>query len=103
MTLHSGILYFDVGFNLRHAAAEYLPYAPLFGGRLLEMEPKGRFVTLVQRISRKTGGSAPACLTQLARDSAQARPGCFCAPGNAFPDSGFAGDTQRCALKRSSR
>jgi len=68
----SGILYFDLGFNLRQLPQQYLPYAPLFGRALLEMgTEKEDFVTLVQRISRKTGGIRTSLFNSAARDSAQ--------------------------------
>ncbi len=56
----SGIFYLDVGFNLYSLQQEYLPYVPLFGRALLELGTKEEdFVTLTQRISRKTGGIHP--------------------------------------------
>ncbi len=56
----SSIAYVDVGFNLHAIEQEYLPYVPLFGRALLEMgTEKEDFVTLSQRISRKTGGIQP--------------------------------------------
>jgi presequence protease len=52
-----GIAYFDVGFNLKVLPQQYLPYAPLFGRALLEMGTDFQdFVSLSQKISRKTGG-----------------------------------------------
>ncbi|MGD8371319.1 MAG: insulinase family protein [Syntrophobacterales bacterium] len=56
----SGIVYFDVGFNLHALEQKYLPYIPLFGRALLELGTEEEdFVTLTQRISRKTGGIYP--------------------------------------------
>lgn len=56
----SGIAYLDTGFNLRVLPREYLPYAPLFGRALLEMgTTRESFVSLSQKISRKTGGIRP--------------------------------------------
>lgn len=53
----SGIAYLDVGFNLRDLPQAYLPYVHLFGRALLEMGTEAEdYVTLTQRISRKTGG-----------------------------------------------
>jgi Zn-dependent M16 (insulinase) family peptidase len=53
----NGIAYLDMGFDLRALPQNYLPYARLFGRALLEMgTEKEDFVTLTQRISRKTGG-----------------------------------------------
>jgi Zn-dependent M16 (insulinase) family peptidase len=56
----NGILYLDLGFDLRSIEQGYLPYVPLFGRALLELgTEKEDFVTLTQRISRKTGGIYP--------------------------------------------
>jgi len=56
----AGITYLDVGFNLQTLPAKYLPYAPLFGRVLLEMGTDLQdFVSLSQKISRKTGGIRP--------------------------------------------
>jgi presequence protease len=60
----SGITYLDVGFNLQVLPQQYLPYAPLFGRALLEMGTGFQdFVSLSQKISRKTGGIHPAVFT----------------------------------------
>jgi hypothetical protein len=56
----SGITYLDIGFNLQVLPQKYLPYAPLFGRVLLEMGTDSQdFVSLSQKISRKTGGIRP--------------------------------------------
>jgi Zn-dependent M16 (insulinase) family peptidase len=56
----NGIAYLDVGFNLHSLPQEYLPFVPLFGRALVEMGTEREdFVTLSQRISRKTGGIRP--------------------------------------------
>ncbi len=53
----NGIVYLDVGMNLRVLPQEYLPYLPLFSEALLEIgTEKEDFVKLSQRIGRKTGG-----------------------------------------------
>jgi len=53
----SGVTYLDAGLDLRLLPQEYLPYAPLFGRALLEMGTETQdFVSLSQKISRKTGG-----------------------------------------------
>ena len=55
-----GITYLDVGFNLRSLPAKYLPYVPLLGRVFLEMGTDLQdFVSLSQKISRKTGGIRP--------------------------------------------
>jgi len=60
----SSIVYLDVGFNLGALEQEYLPYVPLLGRALLELgTEKEDFVTLTQRISRKTGGIHPQSFT----------------------------------------
>ncbi len=60
----NGIVYLDVGFNLHALKQEYLPYLPLFGRTLVEIgTEKEDFVTLTQRISRKTGGIRPEVFT----------------------------------------
>ena len=53
----NGIVYLDVGFDLRVLPQEYLPYLPLFGRALLEMgTSREDFVKLAQRIGSRTGG-----------------------------------------------
>ena len=60
----SSIVYLDVGFNLHALEQHYLPFIPLFGRALLEMgTEKEDFVTLTQRIGRKTGGIHPQSFT----------------------------------------
>ena len=60
----NNIVYFDVGFNLHTLPAKYLPYIPLFGRALVEMGTEEEdFVSLTQRISRKTGGISPVSFT----------------------------------------
>ncbi|HSH02165.1 MAG TPA: insulinase family protein [Anaerolineae bacterium] len=67
-TLHhdlftNGILYIDVGFNLRVLPAELLPYLSLFSRGLLQMGTnKEDFISLSQRIGRTTGGIQPGSL-----------------------------------------
>lgn len=53
----NGILYLNLGFNLRTLRQELLPYVHLFGRALVEMgTAQEDFVKLQQRIGRKTGG-----------------------------------------------
>ncbi|MGD8996043.1 MAG: peptidase M16, partial [Syntrophobacterales bacterium] len=60
----SSIVYLDVGFNLHAMKQHYLPFVPLFGRALLEMGTEQEdFVTLTQRIGRKTGGIHPQTFT----------------------------------------
>ena len=69
----NGILYLDVGLNLRVVPDDLLPYVPLFGRALLEMgTDKEDFVRLSQRIGRYTGGIRPNTFTATNQDTAQA-------------------------------
>jgi len=66
----NGIVYFDLGLNLRTLPDKYLPYVPLFGRSLVEMGThKEDFVSLMQRISRKTGGISPQSLISSTKNS----------------------------------
>jgi hypothetical protein len=68
----SGIVYLDVGFNLYALPQKALPYVPLFSRALLEMGTEDEdFVSLTQRISRKTGGIRPSLFASSVRDSQQ--------------------------------
>ncbi|MCD6298797.1 MAG: insulinase family protein, partial [Deltaproteobacteria bacterium] len=68
----NGIAYLDVGFNLRALPDKYLPYIPLFGRALVEIGTETEdFVSLTQRISRKTGGIGPQTFTSTVKDSKQ--------------------------------
>jgi Zn-dependent M16 (insulinase) family peptidase len=68
----NGIAYVEVGFNLHTVPQKYLSYVPLFGRALLEMgTEKEDFVTLSQRIGRKTGGIQPASFTSVIRETNQ--------------------------------
>jgi Zn-dependent M16 (insulinase) family peptidase len=60
----NGIVYLDVGFDLRALPQEYLPYVTLFGRALLELGTETEdFVKLSQRIGRTTGGIWPSRFT----------------------------------------
>jgi len=53
----NGILYLDIGFDLHGLDQKYLPMASLLGSALLEMgTQKEDYVSLSQRIAKKTGG-----------------------------------------------
>ena len=53
----NGIIYFDVGFDLRTLPAELLSYLPLFGRCLMEIGTETEdFVRLSQRVGSRTGG-----------------------------------------------
>jgi len=65
-----GILYLDIGFDLRHLPQELLPYAGLFGTALLELGTQTlNDVQLLQRIERTTGGIRAATFASHSRDS----------------------------------
>ncbi|MBN1246923.1 MAG: insulinase family protein, partial [Anaerolineae bacterium] len=69
----NGILYLDVGFDLRALPQDLLPYAALFTAGLLELGTETEdFVKLTQRIGRKTGGIRPGNFTSMIRDTRQA-------------------------------
>ncbi len=71
----NGIIYLDIGFDLRTLAPEYLPYVNLFGRSLLQLGTQAEdFVKLAQHIGRKTGGIHPASYTSTIQRSAAAAP-----------------------------
>lgn len=64
----NGIAYLDVGLNLHTLPQELLSYVPLYARALLELGTETEdFVTLSQRIDRKTGGINPTTLTAVRR------------------------------------
>lgn len=66
----NGILYFDVGFNLRALSAEQLSYVPLLGRALLETGTAHEdYVALSQRIGSRTGGIVARTFTSVVRDT----------------------------------
>jgi Zn-dependent M16 (insulinase) family peptidase len=68
----NGIIYLDLGFDLRVLPPEDVPYAGLMGRALLQMgTDKEDFVKLLQRIGRKTGGIQASTLNTLVRESRQ--------------------------------
>ena len=68
----NGIAYLDLGFNIHALPDKYLPYVPLFGRALVEMgTEKEDFVTLTQRISRKTGGIRPQSFISTVKNARQ--------------------------------
>jgi Zn-dependent M16 (insulinase) family peptidase len=69
----NGILYLDLGFNLHGLPQQSLPLVRLFGRALLEMGTETEdFVSLTQRISRKTGGIAPTSFNAAVRGAKEA-------------------------------
>jgi hypothetical protein len=66
----NGIVYLDIGFNLRRLPQHYLPYVTLFGRALLGQGTATEdFVKLLQRIGRKTGGIRNAVFTSAIQKS----------------------------------
>lgn len=66
----NGILYLDLGFDMRVVPEDLLPYAGLLGRLLLEMgTERDDFVRLSQRIGRDTGGIHSATLASTIRGS----------------------------------
>jgi Zn-dependent M16 (insulinase) family peptidase len=66
----NGVVYFDVGFNLRLLPQELLRYAPLFGRALTQVGTEQEdFVRLAQRIWGKTGGVKHEAISSGVRDS----------------------------------
>ena len=56
----NGIVYLDLGFDLKAVPEDLLPYLGLFAGGLVKMGTETEdFVSLSQRIGRETGGVAP--------------------------------------------
>jgi len=69
----NGIMYVDLGFDLRPVPQELLPYLPLFGRALLEIgTEKQDFVRLSQRIGATTGGIWTHSLVSSQRDDSSA-------------------------------
>ena len=68
----NGILYLDLGFNMRVLPQEWIPYIPLFSRALTETGTRNEtFVQLLQRIGRETGGIRPSTLTSAVRNTGQ--------------------------------
>jgi hypothetical protein len=66
----NGIVYLDLGLNLRALPQELLPYTELFLSALLEIGTEFEdFVKLTQRIGRQTGGISPSTFTSTVRGS----------------------------------
>ena len=66
----SGILYFNVGFDMHSVPANLLPYLGVFGSALLEMGTNKRdFVQLMQWIGQTTGGINASKIIGTKRDS----------------------------------
>ena len=69
----NGIVYADIGFDLRTVPLESLPLVPLYGRALLEIgTEKQDFVKLTQRIGSQTGGLWPHAFVSPQRSGPQA-------------------------------
>jgi len=65
----NGIVYLDLGFDLRSLPQEYLSYVPLLTRGLIELGTESEeYVAFTQRISRKTGGIRPEIFTSSIKD-----------------------------------
>lgn len=65
----NGVLYLDLGFDLRRVPGELLPLLPIFSRALLQTgTAKEDFVSLTQRIGRSTGGIGPQRWNATRRD-----------------------------------
>jgi Zn-dependent M16 (insulinase) family peptidase len=68
-----GIVYLDLGFNLRTLAPDLLPFAGFFGRLLLETGTRSEdYAQLSQRIGRETGGIWPSAFTAASPTGNQA-------------------------------
>jgi hypothetical protein len=69
----NGIIYADIGFDLRGVPEDLLSYLPLFSRSLLQQGTQSEdYVTLTQRIGRKTGGIRHELLVSNQRGSSEA-------------------------------
>ena len=67
----NGIVYLDVGFDMRTVPQELLPFVRLFGQALIEIGTADQdYVRLAQRIGRSTGGIYPSTFISSVRDDA---------------------------------
>jgi Zn-dependent M16 (insulinase) family peptidase len=72
----SGIVYLDLGFDLRALPDRLMGYVPVFGRALLEMGTDNQdYVSLQNRIARKTGGIEPQTFTAQPLPEASGAPG----------------------------
>lgn len=66
----NGILYLDLGLNLRGLSPDLMPYVPLLGRALLETGTATEdYVALNQRIGSRTGGISPRTFTSVVRET----------------------------------
>ncbi len=82
----NGILYADIGFNLRNVPQHLLPYVSLFGRALTQIGTQNEdFVRLTQRIGQKTGGIGASTFLSAKRDHPEAAAWLFLR-GKAVPE-----------------
>ena len=68
----NGVLYLDLGFDLRSVPGDLLPYLSIFSRALLQTgTAREDFVSLTQRIGRSTGGIGPQRWNSTRRDGKQ--------------------------------
>jgi hypothetical protein len=85
----NGIVYLDLGLDLRLLPEEALPYVALFGRALLEMGTRAQgYVRLSQRIDRMTGGIDPSFFASESRVEGAAGPVWLFLRGKATADKG---------------
>jgi len=66
----NGIVYLDVGLDVRQLEERFLPYLPLYGRALAEIGTQSEdYVAFTQRISGKTGGIQPKVFSSMIKDS----------------------------------
>ena len=82
----NGVVYLDLGFDLRRVPEELLPYLSLFSRALFQTgTAKEDFVSLTQRIGRSTGGVGASRSISMMRDSANVAAWLF-VRGKVVPD-----------------
>ena len=82
----NGVIYLDLGFDLRRVPAELLPYLLLFSRALFQTgTARDDFVALTQRIGRSTGGVGASRSISMMRDTKSVAAWLF-VRGKAVPD-----------------
>ncbi|RYE07164.1 MAG: peptidase M16 [Hyphomicrobiales bacterium] len=82
----NGVIYLDLGFDLRRVPADLVPYLSLFSRALFQTgTAKEDFVSLTQRIGRSTGGVGAARSISMQRDTTSVAAWLFIR-GKAVPD-----------------
>jgi Zn-dependent M16 (insulinase) family peptidase len=82
----NGVIYLDLGFDLRRVPAELVPYLSLFSRALFQTgTAKEDFVSLMQRIGRATGGVGASRSVSMMRDTRSVA-GWLFVRGKAVPD-----------------